>query len=188
VAVGILGGAFDPPHNGHVALALGGMAHFELPRLQVRVVARPGHKHVATPPAVRLALVRLAFADLTGVETSIDPHARTVDSLRALALDDPVFLVGADEFGDFLDWKEPERILELARIGVGTRPGTARDRVDEVLARLSRPERVEAFTIESHDLASSDLRRRIASGESLDGLVPEAVGAALARFGLDRGS
>jgi nicotinate-nucleotide adenylyltransferase len=185
-ATGILGGAFDPPHNGHIALAIGGMAHFDLERLHVRVVALPGHKDVATPAAVRLALARLAFAGLVGADTSVDPHARTVDQLTALALDDPVFLIGSDEFGDFLSWKEPDRVLELARVGVGTRPGTPRGRVDEVLARVARPDRVEVFEIEAHDLASSDLRHRVAAGESLDGLVPGSVADAVARLGLYR--
>jgi len=183
---GILGGAFDPPHNGHIALAIGGMAHFELERLRVRVVALPGHKDVATPAAVRLALARLAFGDLVGVDTSVDPHPRTVDQLTALALDDPVFLIGADEFGDFLSWKEPDRVLELAQVGVGARPGTSLERIDEVLAELARPGRVELFEIEAHDLSSSDLRRRVASGEPLDGLVPGPVADAVARFGLYR--
>jgi nicotinate-nucleotide adenylyltransferase len=187
-ATGVLGGAFDPPHNGHVALAVGGMAHFDLERLHVRVVALPGHKDVATPASVRLALAQLAFDDLVGVETSVDPHARTVDQLTALGLSDPVFLLGGDEFADFLSWKDPDRVLELARVGVGTRPGTPRRRIDDVLSRLAQPDRVELFDIEAHDLASTDLRELAAAGESLDGLVPTAVAAAVARLGLYRDS
>ena len=147
--VGVFGGAFDPPHRGHLALALGGLAHFELERLIVRVVARPGHKRVTTPAAMRLALARLAFDDIPGVETSIEPHGRTVDQLRALGLADPVFLIGADELADFLSWKEPERVLELARLGVGTRPGTDSARFEAVCAQLERPERIEPFAIEA---------------------------------------
>jgi nicotinate-nucleotide adenylyltransferase len=182
--VGVLGGAFDPPHDGHLALALGGMAHFELRSLLVRVVARPGHKAVETPPSVRLALARLAFAGIPGVAVSIDPYARTVDQLRALALGDPVFLIGADEFADFLSWKDPDGVLALARLGVGTRPGVDADRVEAVLSRLARPDRVELYTIEAHDLSSADLRRRIALGESIDGIVPGAVATAIGHFGL----
>ena len=55
-AVGILGGAFDPPHNGHVALAREAIEHFQLERLLVRVVADPGHKDVDTASALRLHL------------------------------------------------------------------------------------------------------------------------------------
>jgi nicotinate-nucleotide adenylyltransferase len=182
--VGVLGGAFDPPHDGHLALALGGLAHFELRSLLVRVVARPGHKDVATPPAVRLALAQLAFAGIPGVAVSIEPHARTVYQLRALALDDPVFLIGADEFAAFPSWTDPDGVLALARLGVATRPGVDDERVEAVLSQLARPDRVERYTIEAHDLASADLRERIARGESIDGLVPDAVAAAIEHFGL----
>jgi nicotinate-nucleotide adenylyltransferase len=186
VGVGVLGGAFDPPHLGHVALARGGSAHFGLERLLVRVVAEPGHKHVWTPAATRLELVRLAFAELSGAEIELDPYPRTVDSLEALALRDPVFLVGADEFADFLSWKNPDRVLELARLGVGTRPGVSRARLDDVLAGLPRPDRVELFELDSPDVSSSELRALAAEGRPLDGLVRPAVAKRIRKLGLYR--
>jgi nicotinate-nucleotide adenylyltransferase len=186
VSVGVFGGAFDPPHVGHVELARRGIEHFGLGRLLVRVVEDPGHKDVRTPPDVRLHLGELAFGTLTGVEVELDPCARTVDSLVALGLDDPVFLVGADEFAAFLSWKEPERVLELARLGVATRPGIDRGLLDAMLARLERPERVLFFEIEPLPVSSSDIRARSAAGEPIDGLVPAAVAAAVARLELYR--
>ena len=78
---------------------------------------------------MRLELAQLAFGGLSGVEIELDRHPRTVDSLEALHLPDPVFVIGADEFAHFLSWKQPERVLELARLGVGTTrrcPGAAR--------------------------------------------------------------
>ena len=186
VSVGVFGGAFDPPHVGHVELARRGIAHFGLRRLLVRVVEDPGHKDVRTPPDVRLHLAELAFGMLTGVEVGLDPCARTVDSLVALGLDDPVFLVGADEFAAFLSWKEPARVLELARLGVATRPGIDRGRLDAVLARLDRPERVSFFEIEPLPVSSSDIRARSAAGKPIDGLVPAAVAAEVARLELYR--
>jgi nicotinate-nucleotide adenylyltransferase len=186
VNVGILGGAFDPPHVGHVELARRAIAWFDLDRLLVRVVEQPGHKDVATAPQVRLLLAELAFGPLDEAEVSLDPFARTVDSLAALALDDPLFLVGADEFAAFLGWKEPARVLELARLGVATRPGVDRARLDAVLARLDRPERVSFFEIDPLPVSSSGIRARAAAGEPLDGLVPAAVAAEIARLGLYR--
>ena len=184
--IGILGGAFDPPHVGHVALAEAGVRHFRLDRLLVRVVADPGHKALDTAPQIRLFLAELAFGPLDEAEVSLDPFARTVDSLEALGLDDPVFLVGADEFADFCAWKEPERVLELARLGVATRPGTDRSALDSVLRTVSRPDRVELFAIEPLDVSSSDIRARVAAGEAVDGLVPMSVAAELERLGLYR--
>ena len=183
---GVLGGAFDPPHLGHLALARDGSSYFRLTRLLVRVVERPGHKEVETPAPVRLELARLAFGALSGVEIELDRHPRTVDSLEALDLPDPVFLVGADEFADFLSWKQPERVLELARLGVGTRPGVAQERLDDVLAALSRPERVELFEIEPVHVSASELRARAAAGDSLAGMVPDPVAARIRELGLYR--
>jgi nicotinate-nucleotide adenylyltransferase len=186
VNVGVFGGAFDPPHRGHVALAEGGIEHFRLDRLLVRVVARPAHKEVATPPDIRLRLAELSFEPFRGVQVELDPYARTVDSLEALELDDPVFLVGADELASFLEWKDPERVLALARLGVGTRPGVEREGLEAVLAALDRPERVTFFPIEPHTVSSSELRARARAGEPIDAFVPAAVAAEIAVLGLYR--
>jgi nicotinate-nucleotide adenylyltransferase len=184
VAVGILGGAFDPPHDGHVALARRAIERFGLDRLLVTVVADPGHKDVVASAADRLALTRLAFADVPGAEVVLEPHGRTVDALDALALDDPIFLIGADELLDFPSWKEPERVLELARLGVATRRDASRGRLEAAIAALARPNRVELFDLEPRPISSRDLRARAARGERLDGLVPAAVADEVARLGL----
>ena len=186
--MGIFGGMFDPPHVGHVALARTGVEHFELDRLLVRVVADPGHRTVETPAEIRLQLAAAAFAGIPGGEVALDPCARTVDSLELLGLDDPVFLVGADEFSSFLTWKDPARVLELARLGVATRPGYSRDGVDAVLRELARPERVVFFEIEPLAVSSSAIRRLVAAGEPIDGLVPPAVALEVKRLRLYRGS
>ena len=186
LAVGVFGGAFDPPHVGHLELARRGIEHFALERLLVRVVADPGHKEVGTAPTVRLLLAELAFAPLDEAEVDLDPFARTIDSLVALSLDDPLFLVGADEFAAFLEWKDPGRVLELARLGVATRPGVERRRLEAVLEGLERPDRVSFFEIETLPVSSSAIRARAAVGEPIDSLVPAAVAAEIARLALYR--
>ena len=185
-SVGILGGAFDPPHNGHVALAREAIAHFGLDRLLVRVIADPGHKEVDTPAEIRLRLAQLAFEPIAQAEVSLDPYARTADSLEALALDDPVFLIGADELAAFPSWVRPARVLELARLGVATRPGVDRGAVAAVVTGLPRPERVELFEIAPHDMSSSSIRERAAAGLPLEELVPSAVAAEIERIDLYR--
>ena len=180
---GLFGSVFDPPHEGHVALVRGARAHFGFDRVVVLVVADPGHKRVATVESIRLDLARLAFPE---EEVELDRHARTVDMLRERRVEDPVFLVGADQFADFQAWKEPDEVLELARLGVATRPGYQREGLDRVLATLRRPERVSFFEIEPLEASSSDIRSRVARGEPIDGLVPRAVAAEIARLGLYR--
>jgi nicotinate-nucleotide adenylyltransferase len=179
--IGLLGGAFDPPHVGHVALADAAERQLGLERVVVVVVADPGHKEVHCPAETRLALARAAFP---GRVVELDRHARTVDMLRAGEWHDPVFLIGADEFAAFLQWKEPDEVLELARLGVASRPGYPRERLEEVLARLHRPDRVLFFEIEPVPVSSSEIRERVAGGESIDGIVPPAVAAEIAERGL----
>ena len=82
MAVGILGGVFDPPHLGHVALARAAVAQLGLDELLVLVVADPGHKAATTSAETRLELARLAFADVPGAIVELDRHARTVDFLE----------------------------------------------------------------------------------------------------------
>jgi nicotinate-nucleotide adenylyltransferase len=186
--VGILGGAFDPPHNGHLALARAAVDHFELERLLVRVVADPGHKDVDTPAELRLQLAELAFAPVAGAEVSLDPFARTADSLEELGLEDPVFLLGADELAAFPTWTRPGRVLDLARIGAATRPGTDLVDLERVIGSLSRPERIELFPITPLPVSSSEIRDRVAAGQPIDDLVPSSVASAIDRLGLYRES
>jgi len=172
---GLFGGAFDPPHVGHVALAAAAERELHLDEIVVAVVAAPGHKEVHAPAETRLELARLAFP---GREVVLDHHARTVDMLREGHWDDPVFLIGADEYLDFPSWKEPDAVLELARLGVATRPGF------ELLS--PPPDRVLFFEIEPAPVSSREIRERVARDESIDGLVPPPVAAAIAGLKLYR--
>ncbi|MGH3109667.1 MAG: nicotinate-nicotinamide nucleotide adenylyltransferase, partial [Gaiellaceae bacterium] len=148
VRTGLLGGIFDPPHEGHVALARAALDQLDLDRLLILVVADPGHKATYAPPDARLELARLAFEDDARIEVELDAHPRTVDSLESRTLDDPVFVIGADELVDFHAWKRPDRILQLARLAVATRPGVPDERVREARARLPAPDRVSFFELE----------------------------------------
>src|SRR5204862_7674469 len=167
-----LGGAFDPPHNGHVALARAAQERFEPERLVVLVAERPGHKEVVLDAETRLRLARAAFP---GLEVELDRHERTVELLEEGRYPDPLFLVGADQFAHFLEWKEPNRVLELARLGVATRPGYPRERLEGVLAQLDAPERVSFFETDPLPIASRELRALAARGEALDPFVPPDV-------------
>jgi len=186
VAVGILGGVFDPPHNGHVALARAAAEELGLERLLVLVVADPGHKDTGTPAATRLELARLAFEDVLSATLELDRHARTVDSLEERQVDDAIFILGADELAGFESWKSPRRVLELARVAVAVRPGVSRDEVRAVRERLEAPGRILEFEMDPMDVSSSEIRARVARGEPIDGLVPRAVGDAIVRLGLYR--
>jgi nicotinate-nucleotide adenylyltransferase len=179
---GLLGGTFNPPHNGHVLLAETAKPHFDIDPLRVHVSANPPHKQVDVDVETRLALARLAFPNDTVVR---DDNPYSIDTVSGFG-DDAIFLVGADQFAKFLTWREPDEILAHVRLGVATRPGYPRENLDAVLSQLRRPERVEFFDMEPVPISSSDIRRLVAEGKPIDELVPPAVAAEIQRRGLYR--
>ena len=182
--MGILGGVFDPPHVGHVALAQAAIEQLELEQLLVLVVADPGHKCATTPAETRLELTRLAFEDVPEARVELDHHARTVDSLEERLPENAVFILGADELADFSSWKRPERVLELVRLAVATRPGVSDERLRDAGAHLWAPDRILSFDMPAIPVSSSAIRERVARGESIDGLVPPKVVDGIVRLGL----
>ena len=177
--IGLFGGAFDPPHNGHVALVAGAVAHFGLSRVVVLVSERPGHRSVVAPAEARLRLAEAAFP---GYEVELDPYPRTIELLGAREFGDAILLIGADQFRDFSAWKEPEAVLERVRLGVATRPGHP---VPDVPVDSGR---VSFFEIEAVPVSGTMVRARCARGESLAGLVPPAVERLIGELGLYRGA
>jgi nicotinate-nucleotide adenylyltransferase len=177
MSVGLFGGAFDPPHRGHVELVRRATDELGLDEVVVLVAADPGHKRVETPAAVRLEMARAAFPGDTVV---LDEHARTIDLLREHPeWGDAWFVIGADEFADFLSWKEPDEVLRRVKLAVGTRPGFPLERVHGVLDGLAHPERVRLFDMEPVPAASRDLRQHLVETD-----VPPAVAEIIHRDGL----
>ena len=173
MTVAILGGVFDPPHLGHVALAEGALAQLGADGLLVLVAERPGHKEVVADARSRLRLAELALGRYGDVR--LDDHAYTVDFLRDAGLDDPVFVLGADEWAAFAGWKEPDDVRRLARIAVGARPGFPPPAGG-----------VEVVEIDQWPISSSEIRDRVAAGEPIGDLVPAEVAAEIERHGLYR--
>jgi nicotinate-nucleotide adenylyltransferase len=177
VTTGILGGTFDPPHEGHLALARAALAELPIDRLLVLVAAQPGHRGTVAPAEDRLALARAAFAELPA-EVVLDDNAFTVDAVKGGRFGDAIFVVGADEGRDFPGWKEPDEVLRWVRLAVGTRSGYP----PPDLARYG--ERVLSFELESPKVSSSEVRERLTRGEPVTGLIPEAVLGAIEERGL----
>lgn len=177
---GILGGTFDPPHNGHVALARAALEGLPIDRLVVLVAAAPGHRRVVADAESRFGLARAAFDGLPA-ELVLDDHAFTVCAVRGGRFGDALFVVGADEGAAFPTWKEPEEVLRWVKLAVGTRSGYP----PPDLARYG--DRVVSFELDSPSVSSSDVRERVVRGEPIDGLVPSAVADEIAGRGLYRG-
>jgi nicotinate-nucleotide adenylyltransferase len=191
VTTAVFGGAFDPPHFGHLALVRAALGRFDFERLLVVPAGDPPHKTVATPAEIRCRMAELAFAGMAQVEISrieLEPGGPryTVDTLRLLreSHDDLTLLLGADEFAGFRSWREPDAILDLARLAVANRPGYEEEVLSPVLATLARPERVGFFPIPAQPVSSEQIRARVRDGLPIDDLVPSAVVAEIECLGL----
>lgn len=178
--IGILGGTFDPPHNGHLALAEGARAALGLDELVFLLTARPGHRDCAEHADTREELARAAFGDVPRSRLERDEHPYTVDAVRGGRFGDAVFVVGADQGAAFPTWKEPDEILRWVRLGVGSRSGYEPPELEQY------GDRVLAFRFASPPISSSEIRARIAKGEPIDDLVPANVAKLIAERGLYR--
>jgi len=177
---GILGGTFDPPHNGHVALARAALEALPIDRLVVLVAARPGHRAVVADAETRLRLAQEAFAGLPA-EVVLDERAFTVDAVRGGHFGDAVFVVGADEGAAFPTWKEPDEVLRWVRLAVGTRSGYPPPDLERY------GDRVISFELDSPDVSADQVRARVQEGQPVHDLVPKPVAEAISELGLYRG-
>ena len=195
--MGILGGSFNPPHDGHLALARAARDALELDELLLMPVATAPHKELPGDPgpAERVALCRLAVAGERGlgvstIEVDRGGASYTADTLRGLHDERPgdelTFIVGADMAASLPTWREPETVLRLARLAVAGRGGTRREQIATALAGLEGGGAAVFFDMPPVEVSSSQVRARIAAGESLDGYVPDAVAARIAERGLYR--
>jgi nicotinate-nucleotide adenylyltransferase len=191
MTTGLLGGTFDPPHNGHVALARAAIRELGLKRLVVMVAGQPPHRAARTDPETRYRLARAAFEDFPQAELPRDELDRpgpayTVDTVEELErrFGDVVLVMGGDMFASFPTWREPNRIVEHARLAVAARSGTPSNAFGSVMAKLDRTERVTFFEMAPVDISASEVRRRVAAGEPYDDLVPPAVARLIEELGL----
>jgi nicotinate-nucleotide adenylyltransferase len=172
---GILGGTFDPPHLGHVALAEAAREQLPIDELEIWVEEHPGHRGVVADPERRLKLAQAAFP---GFEVRLDPNPFTVEAVRGG--EEALFVVGADQATDFHRWKDPDEVLKWVKLAVGTRAGYE-------LPDLSKyGDRIVPFEVASPDVSSSEVRDRVAAGETIDDLVPPAVTRLIEELGLYR--
>jgi nicotinate-nucleotide adenylyltransferase len=178
--LGVFGGTFDPPHVGHLVVAVNARHALRLDRLLLVVAHDPWQKTPARPvssAADRLAMVKAAVADVEGLEASALEVDRggisyTADTLTALRDEDPsrelFLIVGSDAAAGLPTWDRAEEVRKLTTVVVVTRPG----------AEEGAPppgwswERIETPRLE---VSSTDLRARIADGRPLDYLLTPAV-------------
>jgi nicotinate-nucleotide adenylyltransferase len=150
------------------------------------VTGRAPHKEIEDDPGaeVRLEMAELAAAGEDGVEASgmeveRDETSYSYRTLELLADQDAkreiFFLLGADMAAGLAGWKEPARVLELARLGVVPRPGVGLDAVSSALERLGAADRAEIIDMPLCGASSTTVRQRVREGKPLRHLVPDPV-------------
>lgn len=191
--VGIVGGTFDPIHHGHLSAARAAQDALALDSVRFIPSARPPHRP-DSPGASgyhRLEMVRLAVADTPGwevsdVELTREGPSYTYDTLTTIGREglSPLqifFITGADAFAEIATWYRYPDVFDLSYFVVVARPGTA-------LASLHahQPDDVSRNNVifletKTPDISATDIRNRVARGESIDHLVPPAVSAYIQR-------
>jgi len=187
--VGIFGGTFDPVHNGHLIMAQEAVVRLKLDRMLFVAANRPSHKRAPDLADVehRIAMLRLATRGNAAFEVSrveadrggFSYTVNTLETLRRSVRGDLYFLMGQDSLADFARWRDPDRILELARLVVFPRgegdmpslPPSLRRRVLYV-----KPPRV--------GISSTEIRRRFRRGLPVRYWIPDSVLGYMTRHGL----
>ena len=186
VKCAILGGAFDPIHSGHIAVAKAVLATCGMDRVLLLPSGEPPYKRVQATREQRLDMVKLACEGQDGLvpcdlECARPSQTYTVDTLKALKEQCPgdefTYIIGADALANLGKWKKIDKIARLANFIAVGRPGQAPAEIPEGV-------RVTLSDIQGPDISSGLVRRRMAEGGSLDGLVPEAVADYMRQRGL----
>jgi nicotinate-nucleotide adenylyltransferase len=192
--VGVLGSAFNPPHLGHLALAQEALWQLGLGEVVLMPTGEAPHKRIVDDPGreLRLAMTRLAAADdarftVSSLEVEREGPSYTYETLELLAQErgdtELVFVLGADAAVGLESWREPRRVVELARLAVARRSGVSDAEVAAVIRSLGAEDKVTMLEMPQFGVSSSAVRERAAAGRPLRYLVPESV----ARFIEERG-
>ncbi|MEX0749559.1 MAG: nicotinate-nucleotide adenylyltransferase [Dehalococcoidia bacterium] len=188
--IGVLGGTFDPVHIAHLVIAEHAREQLSLDGVLFIPAGEPWRKseREITPAKHRLAMLRIAIAGndafgVSDIELRRSGPTYTADTLAKLAgdrLDDGFwFIVGADALADLPQWHEPARIVQHARLAVAPR-----DVQDANIVAQGVPEfrdRIDFFRAPRMELSSTDIRGRVAAGQSIRYLVPDGVAAYIAQ-------
>lgn len=193
--IGLYGGTFDPIHLAHLVLAEQCREQLQLDAVWFIPTGEPPHKPPGkrTPGRQRYEMVQLAIAGheqfrVLDIEIARSGPSFTVETLTALSALHPGnqfwWLMGADMIRDFPTWREPARILTLARIAAVNRGGMPLPDVLPTRERFS--DFIDDVTIPAITLSASDIRERVANGQSVRYLVPRSVEVYIHQHGLYR--
>jgi nicotinate-nucleotide adenylyltransferase len=188
--LGVMGGTFDPIHFGHLIAAEAVAKSYELDSVIFVPTGNPWQKNAVASATHRLAMTQLAvsyFSDFQVSSVDIDRNGETytVDTLRDLKTQHPgaqfFFITGADSLAGIGTWKDSAELWNLAHFVGVTRPG------HKLEVPKSPAGAVTLLEIPALAISSSEIRAKVISGESLDGLVPVKVLEYMDKHNLYRG-
>ena len=177
--IGLLGGCFDPPHNGHLALTALAKSHFGIERFFLVPSGNPPHKRRISPAAQRLEMLRRTIDNSVGLELwdgelHREGPSYTIDTLAHFSSEFPNakihFVIGADNLHEIKSWRNWQDILSIVKLCVAARPGSS----IEIPKELSSAD-IEYFPSPMWGLSSSMLRDYIGKGLCCDGLMQTRV-------------
>ena len=180
--IGLLGGTFDPIHNGHIAIAKTAIQQLKLDKLLLIPAGNPWQKSEFSDSKHRLEMVKKAGNDLEKVEVSdIEVNKTgptyTFETLQELHKKYPnselILILGSDAVAGFDTWKEPNLVKTLARIYVVQRAGDFTQ--DWHFDRIQMP---------PIEISSTEIRERVKNNESISELVPKLVNEYISANGL----
>ena len=200
MTLGVLGGTFDPIHNGHMAAAAAAKDSLELDSVVLVPSRIPPHRQdpVGATAEQRYQMASLAAAGRAGwsasrIEIDRQGPSYTFDTLaelgRGAASTQIFFILGADAFAEIASWSRFPEVLDLSNLVVVSRPGitlhSLRERVPSAFGRQpSSKTRVILVEAATPDISSTDIRRRVRAGHHIRDLVPNPVAEYIATHGL----
>ncbi|CAB3958598.1 nicotinate (nicotinamide) nucleotide adenylyltransferase [Achromobacter insolitus] len=192
--IGLLGGSFDPVHLAHIALAQNALQSLGLAEVQLIPAANPWQRAALHATAEqRRDMLQLAIAGHAGlvvnpIEIERGGATYTIDTLRALPQDARyVWLLGTDQLANFCTWRNWQDIASLVDLAVATRPGTELSAPPALAAHLlSQGRKLQELPFTPMPVSASEIRRRLAQGESTDGMLAAPVAAYIAAHHLYR--
>jgi nicotinate-nucleotide adenylyltransferase len=197
--IAILGGTFDPIHLGHLEAASAAQHALALDRVLLLPSRTPPHRAAEPRASVfhRFAMAAIAAAEydfsVSDLEVRREGPSYTALTLEALhgegfAPAQLFFITGSDAFADVATWHNYPRILQMANFVVVSRPGAPRpsELIPAPQSLIPDSARPTVFSVEAEtpDVSSTDIRRRVGAGESIDGLVPAGVAGHIRRHRL----
>ncbi len=184
--VALMGGTFDPIHKGHLAIADAVVNSLGVDQVVFMPTGNPHFKldQQVTPAQLRLEMLELATEDdaryvLDDREIRREGVTYTVDTMEELHREHPdyryVFVIGTDAARTLVHWRGAARLAELVAFAIAARPGTSVETVEKALKESGIEFSFEFFEAPLMDVSSTQVRERVALGESFDDLVPARV-------------